>query len=674
MIATHRGPGVRHRLALLTALLGVHGATLPAAAQTVDRLEELLALSLRELLQVKVVSALKQAERIALVPATVRIITAEQIRRRGYLTLQDALADLPGVQERDIVGFNSYLFLRGVPSQNNKILLLVDGIQVNELNSGGFYAGRHFNLAAVERIEVVYGPASVLYGSNAISGIVNIITRAPPPQPGREGEVALVAGQYDTAGAHFRFAATSAASGLAFALAGMWSRSDRANLRGARGDSNWSDRLDTSERGTTLDARLRYKSLQAGAAIQDRRASRGTVNVSSDGRFRDHGVPWHIRFTNLWASWERQWQEGLSLRALAYLRETTVLPDSVSFIEERSPTSAGKQVRVFRPAHQLGQETQLIWSPSPVLNVAAGLILERDTLSERFATAESASADERAPRPPRPAKVTTDLLSLFAQARVSVAPPLHLYAGLRWDHSDTYGQVTTPRLALVYSLPRTTAKLLYSEAFRAPKQWDFTDGAGNPGLKPERMHSLEAAMELLLSSHLRWETSLYRNRLAGLLTRVPWEGSWRWDNAGWVNTWGGESVLEWHWPRLTASLSYALANSRDEQRQAVPEIAKHGAAAAVAYRFSPRWEAEVRARYLGARDSPEIIPATGNRRISAALVVDATLTATFAPHLFVQFAVDNLTDEVYFHTSNLPPSRFRQPQRSVRLKVGHAFP
>ncbi len=86
------------------------------------------------------------------------MITAEQIRDNGYFTLEDALADLPGFQFRNILGFNSYLFMRGVPSQNNKILLLVDGVQINELNSGGFYAGGQFNLTNVDRIEVVYGP------------------------------------------------------------------------------------------------------------------------------------------------------------------------------------------------------------------------------------------------------------------------------------------------------------------------------------------------------------------------------------------------------------------------------------------------------------------------------------------------------------------------------------
>jgi len=139
-----------------------------------DEIGDLLKLDIENLMDVSVISASKTLQKISEVPATVRVINYETIIDNGYLTLEDALADLPGFQFRNINGFNSYVFMRGAPSQNNLILLLVDGIQINELNSGGFYSGGQFNLSNVDRIEVVYGPASALYGTNAISGIINI--------------------------------------------------------------------------------------------------------------------------------------------------------------------------------------------------------------------------------------------------------------------------------------------------------------------------------------------------------------------------------------------------------------------------------------------------------------------------------------------------------------------
>ena len=101
-------------------------------------LDELLDLSMEELTNIQVITALKIPQKIQQVPATVRIITAEEIKNRGYLKLEDALSDLPGMQFRKINGYNSYVFMRGVPNQNNLMLVLIDGIQINELNSGGF--------------------------------------------------------------------------------------------------------------------------------------------------------------------------------------------------------------------------------------------------------------------------------------------------------------------------------------------------------------------------------------------------------------------------------------------------------------------------------------------------------------------------------------------------------
>jgi len=142
-----------------------------------DDLDELLNLEMEQLMNIEITTATKRAQKSTEVPATVRVVTAEQIKNKGYLTLEETLSDLPGFQFRNIQGFNSYVFQRGVPSQNNLILVLIDGIQNNELNSGGFYGGGQYNLSNVEKIEVVYGPASALYGTNAVSGIINIITK-----------------------------------------------------------------------------------------------------------------------------------------------------------------------------------------------------------------------------------------------------------------------------------------------------------------------------------------------------------------------------------------------------------------------------------------------------------------------------------------------------------------
>jgi outer membrane receptor protein involved in Fe transport len=82
---------------------------------------------------------------------------------------------------------------------------------------------------------------------------------------------------------------------------------------------------------------------------------------------------------------------------------------------------------------------------------------------------------------------------------------------------------------------------------------------------------------------------------------------------------------------------------------------------------------DVRGRYQGDRTNPAVIPATGDNRIAGALVFNATASLRFRQRLTLRLSVDNLTNVEYYHPSNLPPSRYRQPERSFRLKVEHAF-
>lgn len=234
---------------LFIFLLFFTGLHLQAQEKSLD---ELLSLDMTDLLNLKVLSAIKGPEAILKVPATVRVITADEIRENGYFTLEDALADLPGFQFRNILGFNSYVFLRGVPSQNNKILLLVDGIQINELNSGGFYAGGQFNLTDVDRIEVVYGPASALYGTNAVCGIINILTRDPKETQG--GRAGVLAGNFHTRQADFRYGTYHKDADFGYRVSAMVKQSEKADLKGEAGDSNWTEAMENFENDVAFDS------------------------------------------------------------------------------------------------------------------------------------------------------------------------------------------------------------------------------------------------------------------------------------------------------------------------------------------------------------------------------------------------------------------------------------
>lgn len=141
-------------------------------------------------------------------PAAVYVVTAQQIRERGYRSLVEALHDIPGFDIVHVYGiFPELIHQRGLVGNNQRTLVYVDGILDNNITENAFLGGSiRFPLHNVRRIEVVAGPASALYGANAFNGVINIITKDGSREPGAEVEVTY--GAYEEDG-RFPGAATS---------------------------------------------------------------------------------------------------------------------------------------------------------------------------------------------------------------------------------------------------------------------------------------------------------------------------------------------------------------------------------------------------------------------------------------------------------------------------------
>ncbi|MDD3559105.1 MAG: TonB-dependent receptor plug domain-containing protein, partial [Melioribacteraceae bacterium] len=260
----------------------------------VSEIEKLLELDLESLTNISIISATKTVSTINEVPSTVRVITEKTIKENGYLTLEDALSCLPGFQFRNILGFNSYIFQRGIPNQNNLILLLIDGIQVNELNSGGFYAGGQFNLDNVKQIEVIYGPSSSLYGTNAISGIINIITKSTKESKGFS--ISGLYGSFKTYNVSTAYSYYDESSDFGLRISAMIKSSEKADLKGEDGDYNWTNELENFEDDYSFEIKSDYKNLQLGILYQNKQSSRSTNYKSFGTEFWDKNSLWNISF------------------------------------------------------------------------------------------------------------------------------------------------------------------------------------------------------------------------------------------------------------------------------------------------------------------------------------------------------------------------------------------
>lgn len=173
--------------------VGDHDGVSEVVTQDVARLK---ALSLEELMSVEVATvtaASRKAERASDAPATVIVIDRRDIELRGYSTLKDVLRDLPGMETIEYYFSESGTLVpvRGIVG-NNKIVVLVNGMRVNPPGGESFPFRNDFSVRNAEKIEVVYGPGSTLYGQDAISAVINVITRTP--NASEHGEVGGLGG------------------------------------------------------------------------------------------------------------------------------------------------------------------------------------------------------------------------------------------------------------------------------------------------------------------------------------------------------------------------------------------------------------------------------------------------------------------------------------------------
>lgn len=161
---------------------------------------ELFDVSLEELLNVGIISATKKKQSAQDAPATAYVFTREQIQNRGYFNLLELLQDVPEIefQKNSDPESRNQITVRGVAG-NEKFLILLNGIRITPATGDGYVIGTNLSLANAQRVEVILGPASALYGVDAFTGIVNIITLNQEGNAYKGGEFTGSYGQYNTA-------------------------------------------------------------------------------------------------------------------------------------------------------------------------------------------------------------------------------------------------------------------------------------------------------------------------------------------------------------------------------------------------------------------------------------------------------------------------------------------
>ncbi|GAB6084343.1 catecholate siderophore receptor CirA [Desulfuromonas carbonis] len=515
-----------------------------------------------------VFTASKYEQKVTAAPSAVSIITAAEIRKYGYRTLADILRSQRGFytsydRQTEFLGVRGF----GRPGDfNSRILLLIDGSRSNNNIFDTAAIGNDFilDVALIDRIEVVRGPGSSLYGSNAFFAVINVITRRGRDLQGTE--LAATAASQETYRGRLSYGRRFPGGGE-FLLSGSSYRSNGdSSLYYAEFDAPETNAGVATDRDGekvyTLFGKVSLGDFTLETAFGDREKETPTGafgTVFNDPRNRTSGRQASARL-----HYQHLFPGELELLFRASYEDFRAEGDYVyDFAPVPPPLLVVNQDR-FR-GEWWGSEFQLGKSIGPHHLVAGGEY--RDNFRQDLQNSDLAvNLDSRQ---------QTSNIGLFLQDEYRVGQDLSLSLGVRCDRFSTFGWSTSPRLALIYTpRPKTALKFLYGQAFRAPSAFEnyYHDGLvtqkPNPDLDPETIRTWELVWEQYFGDALRAVATGYYYRIDDLinLTLDPADGLLVFRNLDKVEARGLELELE---GRLNGGWegrgSYTLQRAEDQR-------------------------------------------------------------------------------------------------------------
>ncbi len=547
-----------HQVRLLLGGFRAVERSVVIASGTETRLE--IALTQTE----EVTAASRVTESVEDAPSSVSIVPYKELHVMRYPTIAEALRGTPGVYLWDDRSYVTLGFrgLGRLGSYGNRVLVLVDGHPLNDNWIGSSYVGydARVGLEDVERIEVVRGPGSVLYGTNAFSGVVNVVTRREE-QPGTQTSITAVGD--GVARAHVRSNARLGEK------SGMW-----ASIGVARGEgrdfffpeyvADTPPEVAGNARGAdgfqagTLEGRLWSDWASAGWYIEvhNKRIPSGiydTILADPSAEQRDARYSLELkaepRFTDELS--------GMTRLHLNHYRFRGGYP--------RAEADGGLEIDTFRGSWA-GLEQRLEWRASDAFRLTVGGEGQLHFQVEQQASDNAGFfLDESRP---------FEIGAAYALVDGQVSPALRLSAGARLDVYSTFGSSVNPRAALIVKpYARGNLKVMGGKAFRAPSVYElYYNDAGftqivSDKLQPESIYSFEIEHTHRFSPTVTGSAALFTNYIKGLILEAG-EG----DEANpiyYVNskapiaTVGGELGLRRDWRQgWMLGVSYAYQHSR----------------------------------------------------------------------------------------------------------------
>ena len=534
---------------------------------------DLSGMSIEDLAKLKVdavYGASKFLQKATDAPASVIVVTAEEIQQYGYRTLADMLRSVPGfyvIYDRNY----TYLGVRGLSrpgDYNARILFLLDGHRVNDNIFGGALVGTEFpvDVDLIERIEIIRGPSSSVYGAGAFVAVINVITKR-----GRDlnsVEVSTEAGSWNSYKGRASYGKRFD-NGLEMLLSGTFYDSqghsrlffpefdspatNHGIAENADGDQAYNTFVDLIYRNFDIhvvqESRTKHiPTASFGTVFNDPRTQTTDAQVYIDAQYRHVFGKWETlgRISYDWYGYDGTYIYDYAKTGVPPFTVNKDLAsgdwldlqgDASHLFFKRHSVTLGSEFRQDLRQHQVNYDVQ------PFVSYLD---------------------DHRSAR----------VWALYLQDELNLNKKLAFVAGLRSDWYQRFGNTISPRLGLIFNpTPTTNIKAIYSRAFRAPSSYenfyaDSVGDTGNPSLKPEKIRSYELDVEHRFGKKFSGTIAGYDNRIAGLIEQQldPATGKPLYANSGNIRTKGIELELRAKWPAgLEWTISHSMLYSRDLQ-------------------------------------------------------------------------------------------------------------
>ena len=617
-----------------------------------------------------VFGASKYEQKMSEAPAAISIVTAEEIQRYGYRTLSDILRSVRGIFTTYDRNY-SYIGVRGFNrpgDYDTRVLLLLDGHRLNDniYDQAAIGTEAVVDVDTIERVEIIRGPSSSLYGTNAFLAVINVITKSGRDLKGRE--VSGSGGSFSTGQARAAYGARLG-NGLEMYLSGAFSDSGGQDLFYPEYDSpatnnGWARDAD-GDRFRRAFAKLEWGGARVIVGYSHRAkhvptASFGTIFNDARERTFDERAFVDLRYEREMGptlrlvgtgSYDGYWYKGDYPYAASYSKDYghgewwTGELQTISTRFDRHKVIGGAELRYS------SRQDQGFYDSEPYF-----LYLD----------------DRR----------QSSIWALYLQDEIRVRDGLIVNVGVRHDDYDTFGGTTNPRVGVIAALGgASTLKLLYGGAFRAPNVYElyYQDGGftqkANPGLRPETIRTLEVAVDHSFGGRLRGSVSVYRYGIRDLITleNDPSDGLDVFHNVERARAEGVELEMEGDFHRLLEGrVSYALQRSVDvSSGDTLTNSPRHLAKLNLAVPFlAEKLVAALEVQYTSSRKTLQ-----GDRTGGFGLVNLSLLSRAWRKGPSLSLSLYNVLDKTYADPGGTEHVQSAIPQdgRSLRLQVKYEF-